>query len=167
MRYHEQEWRMHPYYDEIMVSNFGAILSYKCGVWRDLLLNDNGSGYQRVGVGHGNPCYVHRLVAETFLPIPEMELKTQVNHIDGDKRNNHVSNLEWVTPSENSIHAFKTGLKVARGRPVRIIETGDIYDSIAYCARSINGIQGNVSLCLAGSRKKHRGFTFEYLEGDK
>jgi hypothetical protein len=54
---------------------------------------------------------IHRLVAITF--IPNEENKPQINHKDGNKQNNIISNLEWCTASENILHAYKTGLKVA------------------------------------------------------
>jgi hypothetical protein len=54
---------------------------------------------------------VHKLVATTFLP--NLDRKPQVNHLDGNKQNNGHLNLEWVTASENSLHAFRTGLAVS------------------------------------------------------
>lgn len=67
----------------------------------------NGKGYMRVSIG-GRLEFVHRLVAQTFLPNPEN--KPQVNHKDGNKTNNCVSNLEWVTNQENRDHAVVHGL---------------------------------------------------------
>ena len=55
---------------------------------------------------------LHQIVAETFISNPEN--KPEVNHIDGNKQNNCVSNLEWVTYSENLKHAFRTGLKKSK-----------------------------------------------------
>ena len=53
---------------------------------------------------------VHRLILENFYPVPDMD-KLQVNHIDGDKTNNHLANLEWVTCEENIHHAIENGLR--------------------------------------------------------
>jgi len=69
-------------------------------------------GYLRVTL-RSNGCQktlkVHRLVAQLFIPNPHC--KPEVNHIDGNKANNNLHNLEWSTSSENASHAFRTGLK--------------------------------------------------------
>jgi hypothetical protein len=61
-------------------------------------------GYLSIAT-EGKRLSVHRLVAEMFLPNPER--KPQVNHIDGDKSNNSVDNLEWCNNSENNLHRFR------------------------------------------------------------
>lgn len=58
--------------------------------------------------GDSRIAYIHKLVALAFIPNPNG--KTQVNHKDGNKKNNRLENLEWVTPRENTIHALETGL---------------------------------------------------------
>lgn len=69
-------------------------------------------GYEIVTLvknGNRKTLYVHRLVAITFIPNPEG--KPQVNHIDGNKQNNHLSNLEWCTAKENLNHALGNSLR--------------------------------------------------------
>lgn len=73
---------------------------------------DCSSGYKSVLLfnnGKRKLTLAHRIIAQAFIPNPEHKL--YVNHIDGDKYNNIVSNLEWVTASENQLHAFKIGIK--------------------------------------------------------
>jgi antitoxin component HigA of HigAB toxin-antitoxin module len=74
-----------------------------------------GAGYLAVGVkesGRSRTLYVHRLVAEAFLGKPSD--KNEVNHIDGNKQNNNLANLEWTTHSANLQHAFKNELHKQR-----------------------------------------------------
>lgn len=66
-------------------------------------------GYRRVSLGHNKKVLVHRLVAEAFIPNPES--LPIINHIDGDKGNNHVENLEWCSHSYNVSHAIENGLR--------------------------------------------------------
>lgn len=72
-------------------------------------LNEGGYNrrYLRCKIG-GKEYNIHRLIAETFIPNPFN--KPQVNHIDGNKHNNSVNNLEWVTAYENNLHAREMGL---------------------------------------------------------
>lgn len=91
-----------------MVSNFGRIKRKFTHNEKLLPGNINKDGYLTIllsSSGKKNCQYIHRMVAIRFLPNPEN--KKTVNHIDGNKQNNHIDNLEWATHSENHIHAFR------------------------------------------------------------
>lgn len=103
------------------VSNTGKVRSWKnnrhgrSDKARVLCLMDDSHGYPQITLSLKNPKKrgskkVHTLVAKAFIPNPEN--KPCINHIDGDKENNHVDNLEWCTYSENQQHAYDTGLRI-------------------------------------------------------
>ena len=92
------------------ITKDGRVFSSKCN--RFLKGCENTNGYLFVGLynvnGEISNLYIHKLVAEAY--IPNIDNKPQVNHIDGNKRNNSVDNLEWVSASENMLHASLMGL---------------------------------------------------------
>ena len=101
------------------VSSLGRIKSYKCKKEKILKLGSNPLGYSIIGLwkNRKQKFYpVHRLVANTF--ITNKHNKREVNHIDGNKKNNNVTNLEWATRSENMKHAVNKGLLVIKGNKI-------------------------------------------------
>ena len=154
----EELWRDWPQDPRIKVSNKGNVISYRRGEPYPLKVSYNNCGYQIVNVSRPPQC-VHRMVAETWLDNPNHH--RDVNHINGDKSDNRVENLEWVTHSENMRHAVRTGL--INQTPVRNVETGEVYESISECARQIGGNPGCIVHCLSGRRSTHLGYHFEYV----
>ena len=103
-------WKPIENYEQYSISNLGNVYSSKRN--RILKPTNTTKGYVQVHLSkNGNVVNapIHRLVAKAFIANPFN--KPQVNHIDGDKHNNRVENLEWRTNSENQKHAIKLGLK--------------------------------------------------------
>ena len=191
MKYIEQ-WRTAVYDGELYeglykVSNLGRILSlnYRNTGKAELMTPvERKNGYSQVGFwknGKYKMCFVHRLVAETFLENPEN--LPQVNHKDEDKTNNFVffilygtvnkekSNLEWKTPKENSNHGTRNE-RISKALSKRVLQLtldGDLikeWESTNECGR--NGFnQGNVSRCCNGKLPHYKGFLWMYAEDYK
>ena len=147
-----------PRYDTVGRYHSGTILS-DC---------DNGNGYRVVGFnvnGKQKMFTIHRLVATTF--IPNLNNYGYVNHIDGDKSNNRVDNLEWCTASENMEHAVKLGLHYHFGRKkILCVETGVVFDSIKDAENWV-GVKGSriSSVCnLKRGCKTCGGYHWRYAE---
>lgn len=105
------------------VSDSGYVYSKR----KKTIMKSGGSstGYPKIDLydddGNRYPVQIHRLVAEHFIPNPHD--KPQVNHIDGSRDNNKVTNLEWVTSSENMIHARDIGrLVISAERRAKVSE---------------------------------------------
>lgn len=124
MQSNEEIWKDLPYCNYYQVSNLGNARSkdrpYKYSKKKFLkaksvALTNNGNGYRLFGTsvdGRKKNFYIHRVVAQLFLPNPNN--LPEVNHKDGDKTNNRVSNLEWVSMEDNREHAVLNNL-VAHG----------------------------------------------------
>lgn len=113
----------------------------------------------------GNTEYISRLVAETYIPNPEG--KSDVRHVNKDKTDNSISNLEWSTHSQTQKDSYLTGRDAPGGnikpKKVRIVETGKVYASINSCAKDIYGSPSGVRQCLNGKIKTYKGFHIEYV----
>jgi hypothetical protein len=145
------------------VSNFGRLLR------PDGQLATNKptrAGYVRVTIKGKSP-FLHKLVANAFLPAPIDPVMT-IDHIDRNKANNRADNLRWYTPSQQVRHALDAGRKTAaRTKPVEYRKIGTIEWMRADCVTELTFLLGlnRASLALAAKRAgKHGGYEFRYEE---
>jgi hypothetical protein len=156
---HWIEVEQHPRY---LVSNYGQVYDRRS----DRLVKQqfDRAGYKRVHLTLPTgrlTVSVHRLVAGSFYAIDPSEF--EVNHIDGNKANNHIANLELCTRSENMRYAYAMGaVRLPNETRVRCVETGEEFRTIREAARAI-GVSDHKSILrvLDKPQYKARGFHFE------
>ena len=137
-------------------------------------------GYYKVDLysdGQRETKKIHRLVAEAFIPNPNN--LPQVNHIDGNKKNNDVNNLEWVNCSQNMLHAYENGLVKPhpsygmrghknpnggrKGIPIFCIETGEFFKSAAEAEEKTGIPDSCIFDCLKGRCSHAHHMHFQYV----
>ena len=150
------------------VSNLGRVKRVTTN--RILKSSKHVSGYLMVNLSKNSVTShqrIHRLVAQAF--IPNHENKHDINHIDENKTNNHVSNLEWSTRKENCNHGTRND-RISKMLSVPIIatniNTGELTEfyGINDCARQLELQASNITHVLKSRRKQTGGYTFEYAE---
>lgn len=151
------------------ISNTGKVLNVRTNVFLKARLSKNGYEYVQLSNGRKNRknFRIHRLVAMTFIDNPNNF--PYVNHKDGNKRNNHVSNLEWCTPKQNDTHARLLKLK-HENKPVLStnLETGEkiAFESLSECARYFDCNKSYIHRVLKKTygRTQYKNHSFEYIQ---
>jgi hypothetical protein len=158
------EWRTIPEFPNYEVNENGDVRSYRIG--KNISPMMNRSGYYKLNIWHNGKLYsrlVHRLVAQAFISNPDD--KPQINHIDSDKSNNHVSNLEWVTQKENMKH--RTYNEVNTKRVSQYDIDGNFireFKSLTEAANHVGAYKGNLSNVCLGRKKSIKGFIWRFSE---
>ena len=156
-------------YSNYFITEDGFIISKKTN--KVVKTTKSNSGYETVVLwknGKRKQCTMHRIVALSFIPNPEN--KRCVNHIDGNKLNNKVSNLEWITHSDNHKHAYRTGLRkslkkirIKKDKYSRLIvdlQYGIFYDSIMYASSIYNMNYKTLANMINGHRKNKTNLAY-------
>lgn len=166
------------YVGRYKISNMGNVLSLDYnGTKKEIVLKNQVQTWGYLSVGLKNKHFaLHRLVAKAFIPNPEN--KPCVNHINGNKKDNRVENLEWVTYSENEIHSInilgkkcyqpmkgRFGKDHNRSRSVLQISLDGFpimeHESIELASKSTGVAKGNIWSCVDGRRNKAGGYLWK------
>lgn len=176
------EWKRIIGYPCYEVSNNGIVRSKTYDGWRILKQTKDQDGYFKImltGIDKKETFFVHRLVATMFLIKKNGD--ECVNHMDGNKINNNICNLEWTTTAGNNRHAREMGLnyisqetrekawinhiaksskKVQQLKGETVIKT---FESISSAARTLKINRGNISQCINGNRNHVNGYQWRLV----
>lgn len=172
--YEGEEWYPIPFpeFEQLFASNYGRIRRLSGKITK----GSNQNGYYSITVydiitGAKLPRRVHRLVAATFLGRND---EMQVNHKDGNRFNNRIDNLEYITARDNSIHAVTTGLRdYSKGHMGRVCKVSQIddagniiktFDSINEAFAETGISKGNIGSVCKGARTKAGGYVWRYAD---
>ena len=174
-------------FENYIISHSGIVKNKKnLNTKKPYINKDN--GYLYVDLWKNNKSYkrpIHRLIAENFIPNPDN--KPTVDHKDGNRLNNSISNLRWATYSEQNSRFETIGLRSQKVKVIRYeeerkkrggghIRWGNIieeleFNSVSECANYFNKTIGNISLLLKsgtiGQRGNTRGYKFEYKDTER
>lgn len=175
-----EEWRDIEGFEGLyQVSNKGRVRSLDhetngkryCG---RILSSGVSAGYQLVRLSKGAEKIsqrIHRLVAKAFIENPDN--LPEVNHLDGNKNNNCVENLEWCTSKENKVHAWVTGLtKAPPAEKPKMVEQYDkdvliaVYKSMEIASLLLDISSEDICKCCKGKRKSAGGYIWKYAKED-
>ena len=157
------------YENNYKISNYGRVYSVK----NNSIINGyiTKKGYHRVNLyknGKSHSYAIHRLVALHFIPNPGQ--KNEVNHINGNKSNNKVENLEWVTNKENIDYTYKYSMSKAQKKVAKIDKNNnvilEIFVSLAEAGRQTNSKYQNISRCCKNKNYTHNGFKWIFATED-
>lgn len=160
-----EEWKiLNKPYDSYAVSNYGNVKNIKTNTIKKSFVRYD--GYMQVALslnGKNKTFKVHRLVAEMFLDNKNM--LPCVNHKDGNKINNHIENLEWVTHSQNNYHAVANGL--VKSIPIKIIDTSNnneyTFHSITQGSKFIKADKRLISKIIKGKDGVYKQYIISKL----
>ena len=136
------------------VTSCGKVWSYRRGIFLKPL---NVGNYQSVRLsdnGKVKHCYIHRLVAEAYIPNPDG--LSEVNHKNKNPKDNNVNNLEWCTRLYN--------VQYSKAKRVLCIETGIEYIGAREAGRQLGISGGDIGACCRGRYKTYGGYHWKYVE---
>lgn len=150
-------------------SDCGNVRNDKTGnILKPYIVGATNNQYYAVDLYPKKHIRLHRIIAECFIPNPEG--KKEINHIDGDHFNNSVNNLEWVTGSENCLHAYRVlrkkklaGKENPNSKQIIRIEDGRFFETLSQAAEECGlSSHSNISKALKNKNRKAGGYHWQY-----